>query len=198
MQNKIPFTTKADDLIKLAFNDCVYAWLLIHSHSNPNEFHSYIYKKDFTFQQIAKDINRTRQTVSKRFKELLRTDDNPDGIIMEGNYCGERVYKIPYTNPFQYLHAETVIKLLNLPLKEKKENNENFTTSSKEILENFGHSASHKSAYERIRLNLTVLQGAGIIKFKTICYDNREGMPPMMYVYYVADEGRASDEWLGR
>lgn len=217
MQNKIPFTTKADDLIKLAFNDCVYAWLLIHSHSNPNEFHSYIYKKDFTFQQIAKDINRTRQTVSKRFKELLRTDDNPDGIIMEGNYCGERVYKIPYTNPFQYLHAETVIKLLNLPLKEqkeeliktlayllkkkeikKKENNENFTTSSKEILENFGHSASHKSAYERIRLNLTVLQGAGIIKFKTICYDNREGMPPMMYVYYVADEGKASDEWLGR
>lgn len=216
MQNKIPFTTKATDLKKLAYNDCVYAWLLVHSYDNKDEYHSYIYKNDFTFQQIAKDTHRTRQTVSRRFKEMLITDDNPNGFIKEVVYCGQKAYKLPYTNLFQYLHGETVIKLLNLPLKEQKEeliktlayildkkmqkNNEgskNFYVTAKEIIEAFGHSIGNSQTYERIRLNLTVLQGAGIIKFKTINYDNRNGMPPQMYVYYVSDEGKASDEWLG-
>lgn len=216
MQNKIPFTTKTTDLKKLAYNDCVYAWLLVHSYDNKDEYHSYIYKNDFTFQQIAKDTHRTRQTVSRRFKEMLITDDNPNGFIKEVVYCGQKAYKLPYTNLFQYLHGETVIKLLNLPLKEQKEeliktlayildkkmqkNNEgskNFYVTAKEIIEAFGHSIGNRQTYERIRLNLTVLQGAGIIKFKTINYDNRNGMPPQMYVYYVSDEGKASDEWLG-
>ena len=216
MQNKIPFTTNSTDLRKLAYNDCVYAWLLVHSYENKEEYHSYIYKNSFTFQQIAKDIHRTRQTVSRRFKEMLITEDNPGGFIKETTYCGEKVYKLPYTNPFQYLHGQTVIKLLNLPLKDQKEeliktlayilekkkqknkeSSKNFSVTSKEIIEVFGHSIGHAQTYERIRLNLTVLQGAGIIKFKTIPYGDREGMPPMMYVYYVSDEGRASDEWLG-
>lgn len=216
MQKKIPFTTRQTDLQKLAYNDCIYAWLLVHSYENKDEYHSYIYKNSFTFQQIAKDTHRSRQTVSKRFKEMLCTEDNPDGFIKEATYCGEKVYLLPYSNPFQYLHSETVIKLLNLPLKDQKEeliktlayllekkkqknkeDSKNFCVTAKEILETFGHSAGHKQSYERIRLNLTVLQGAGIIKFKTINYDNRVDMPPQMYVYYVAEEGRASDEWLG-
>ena len=216
MQNKIPFTTNATDLKKLAYNDCVYAWLLVHSYDNKDEYHSYIYKNDFTFQQIAKDTHRTRQTVSRRFKEMLITDDNPNGFIKEVVYCGQKAYKLPYTNLFQYLHGETVIKLLNLPLKEQKEeliktlayildkkmqkNNEgskNFYVTAKEIIEAFGHSIGNRQTYERIRLNLTVLQGAGIIKFKTINYDNRNGMPPQMYIYYISNEGKASDEWLG-
>ena len=213
---KIPFSVEPDKLKRLAYNDCVYAWLLVHSFENKGEYHCYIYKNSFTFQQIAKDIHRSRQTVSRRFNELLRTEDNPFGFITEDIYCGEKVYKLPYSNPFQYLHGETVIKLLNLPLKDQKEeliktlayllkkkkekqleNANNFNITAKEIIEAFGHSAGHKQTYERIRLNLTVLQGAGIIKFKTVNYDNRENMPPHMYVYYVADEGKASDEWLG-
>lgn len=216
MQNKIPFTTNSTDLKRLAYNDCIYAWLLVHSYENKDEYHSYIYKNSFTFQQIAKDTHRSRQTVSRRFKEMLITEDNPCGFIKEVIYCGEKAYKLPYTNPFQYLHGQTVIKLLNLPLKDQKEEliktlayilekkkqknregSNNFNVTSKEIIEAFGHSIGNKQTYERIRLNLTVLQGAGIIKFKTINYDNRDGMPPQMYVYYVSDEGRASDEWLG-
>lgn len=216
MQNKIPFSVELDKLKRLAYNDCVYAWLLVHSFENKGEYHCYIYKNSFTFQQIAKDIHRSRQTVSRRFNELLRTEDNPFGFITEDIYCGEKVYKLPYSNPFQYLHGETVIKLLNLPLKDQKEeliktlayllkkkkekqleNANNFNITAKEIIEAFGHSIGNKQTYERIRLNLTVLQGAGIIKFKTVNYDNRENMPPHMFVYYVADEGKASDEWLG-
>lgn len=216
MQNKIPFTTNTQDLQKLAYNDCVYAWLLVHSYENKDEYHSYIYKNSFTFQQIARDIHRSRQTVAKRFKEMLITDDNPNGFIKEVTYFGNKVYKLPYASPFQYLHGETVIKLLNLPLKDQKEEliktlayllkkkkqkqlegNDNFGVTAKEIIEEFGHSIGHRQTYERIRLNLTVLQGAGIIKFKTINYGLREGMPPQMYIYYVSDEGKASDEWLG-
>lgn len=216
MQNKIPFTTDTTDFKKLAYNDCVYAWLLVHSYENKDQYHSYIYKSDFSFQQIAIDTHRTRQTVSKRFKEMLITDDNPNGFIKEVNYCGKKAYKLPYTNPFQYLHSETVIKLLNLPLKDqkeeliktlayilekkkqkKKEDGKGLCITAKEIIEAFGHSIGNKQTYERIRLNLTVLQGAGIIKFKTINYDNRNNMPPQMYIYYVSDEGKASDEWLG-
>ena len=121
MQNKIPFSVEPDKLKRLAYNDCVYAWLLVHSFENKGEYHCYIYKNSFTFQQIAKDIHRSRQTVSRRFNELLRTEDNPFGFITEDIYCGEKVYKLPYSNPFQYLHGETVIKLLNLPLKDQKE-----------------------------------------------------------------------------
>lgn len=217
MQNKIPFTTNSYNLKQLAYNDCVLAWLLVHSYENKGEFHSYIYKDSFTFKQIAADINRTRQTVSRRFQELLFNEEtNPNGIIIEKKVGGKTAYLIPYSNPFQYLHSETVIKLLNLPLKDQKEEliktlayilerahlaqkegNKNFNISSKEILEEFGRSVGHKQSYERIRLNLTVLQGAGIIKFKTINYNDREGMPPLMYIYYVSKEGRASSEWLG-
>ena len=108
MQNKIPFSVEPDKLKRLAYNDCVYAWLLVHSFENKGEYHCYIYKNSFTFQQIAKDIHRSRQTVSRRFNELLRTEDNPFGFITEDIYCGEKVYKLPYSNPFQYLHGETV------------------------------------------------------------------------------------------
>lgn len=212
MQNKIPFRTSTPILQKLAYNDCVYAWLLVHSYEDKNEFHSYIYKDSFTFKQIGIDIHRHKNTVARRFKELCA-----DGIIQETKVFGKTAYLLHYSNPFQYLHGQTVIKLLNLPLKDQKEeliktlayllekkhqkekeNVSDFTVSSKEILEEFGHSLGNKQSYERIRLNLTVLQGAGIIKFKTINYNDQQGMPPLMYVYYIADEGRASDEWLGK
>lgn len=212
MQDKIPFRTDTRTLQKLAYNDCVYAWLLVHSYNDQNEYHNYIYKNSFTFKQIANDIHRHKDTVSKRFKELCNSR-----IIEEKKVCGETAYLFHYSNPFQYLHGQTVIKLLNLPIKdqkeeliktlayllEKKKQKEkekinDFTVSSKEILQEFGHSLGNKQSYERIRLNLTVLQGAGIIKFKTVNYNDLTGMPPLMYVYYVADEGKASDEWLGK
>lgn len=50
MQNKIPFSVESDKLKRLAYNDCVYAWLLVHSFENKGEHHCYIYKNSFTFQ----------------------------------------------------------------------------------------------------------------------------------------------------
>lgn len=216
-QKKFPFPTSQKEMEHLAYNDCVYAWLLAHSYNNPDEMHSYIYKNSFTLTQIGRDIHRSRQTVSRRLEELIQSEKNPCGFIREKIILGDRVYILPYRNPFQYLHSETVVKLLNLPLKDQKEEliktlayvlekrnlylrqgKSNFTITSKEIIEYFGHSIGNKQTYERIRMNLTVLQGAGIIKFKTVNYDDKVGMPPMMFVYQVNENGKASDEWLGK
>lgn len=156
-QKQIPFTVSSSDLKKMIYNDCVYAWLLVHSYNDENEYHNYIYKNTFTFKQIAKEIHRTAQTVSKRFKELL-----DKGFLIEKKVKGETAYIIPYSNPFEYLDSETVVKLLSLPLKEqkeeliktlayilskysvkKKEGVKNFNLTSKEIIDEFGHSAGH-------------------------------------------------------
>ena len=51
--------------------------------------------------------------------------------------------------------------------------------------------------YENICVIFTILQGAGIIKFKTTSYERRSDgtiLPPQMIVYEVND--KASDEWL--
>lgn len=64
-------------------------------------------------------------------------------------------------------------------------------------METFGHSASHSKQYENMRAIFTILQGAGIIKFKTTSFEKREDgtiLPPQMIVYEVND--KASDEWL--
>lgn len=71
MLRKINFVTNEQKLKEIAYGDTVYAWLLLHSHYDPDEEHNYIYKNEFTYEMIGKDIGRTRQTISKRFKELL-------------------------------------------------------------------------------------------------------------------------------
>ena len=71
MLKQIYFVSNEQKLREMAYGDSVYAWLLLHSHYDPDENHNYIYKKDFTFVDIAADIGKTRQTVSKRFNALL-------------------------------------------------------------------------------------------------------------------------------
>ena len=80
MVNHINFVVNENKLKEMAYGDTVYAWLLLHSHYNPDENHNYIYKKDFTYEQIGRDIGRTRQTVSKRFKELLNPKAKDDEV----------------------------------------------------------------------------------------------------------------------
>lgn len=210
MQDKIPFTTADSDFQKLAYNDNVYAWLLSHSNKNRAENLYYIPKEKATYTQIAREIHKTRQTVAKRIQQLIQY-----GYILEQTFYGKATYIIPIHGPFQYLHTKTVIKLLNLPTEEQKEEliktlayllnkksmyldeSGEFNLTLKEIITAFGHSAGETSNYDRIKTNLTILQGAGIIKFKMINYKDRPNMPPIMHVYYVSPEGRASDEWLG-
>lgn len=121
-----------------------------------------------------------------------------------------------YFKDFESLHGQTVFQLLCLPLDKQKEEiiktyalllkkkriaqregKKNFQTSSKEILKAFGHSCSHNKQYENIRAILTILQGAGIIKFKTTSFERKDDgtiVPPQMIIYEVND--KASDEWL--
>ena len=116
MLNHINFRTDDYTLRKLAYNDCVYAWLLLNSHYNPQEKHNYIYKEEINYCRIAEQIHRSRQTVSKRFKQLIE-----NGVIHEREYKGKTVYKIPYFNEFEELDGETVFQLLCLPFKEQRE-----------------------------------------------------------------------------
>lgn len=219
MEKTIPFRTESAFLKKLAYNDCVYAWLLLHSHFNKNERHNYIYKNEFTFKQIGQDIHRHRDTVSKRFKELIEK-----GIIYEYEYNRKIAYKMAYFEDFEELDGETVLGLLTLPIKEQREEliktyayllarkrqqkqndiNDNinrapiFYTSANDIILAFGHSNGHQQTFDRIRFNLTVLQGAGIIEFEiTPFYKKPDGTfdPSQMRVYKV--NKRASEKWLG-
>lgn len=219
MLKKIPFTTDPKELKDLFYNDNVYAWLLLHSHYNTQEKHNYIYRNSFTFVQIAEDIHRHRETVSKRFKELIEK-----GIITQSTYHGKVVYKMPYEKSFEELDGETTLKLLTLPLHEykeeliktyayllsrkrlqKKEDIEDgydcapiVYTSAHNVMQAFGHSAGHRETFDRFRLIFTILQGAGIIKFEITPFckkPNGDFDPSQMRVYQI--NKRASDEWLG-
>lgn len=208
----IYFRTDEQMLKKMAYSDCVYAWLLLHSHYTEGERHNYIYKNEFTFKQIAADLHRHRDTVSKRFKVLIK-----EGIIFESEYNRKKVYKMTHSNVFEKLHGLTVLRLLTLPIKEQREEliktyafllkrkreaenaGENgFYTSANDIILAFGHSNGNTQIFDSIRLNLTVLQGAGIIEFEiTPFYQRSDGTidPSQMFVYKV--NNKASDKWLG-
>jgi hypothetical protein len=47
---EIKFVTQSKKLIEMAYSDTIYAWLLLHSHYDPDEHHNYIYQKDFTYR----------------------------------------------------------------------------------------------------------------------------------------------------
>ena len=109
MINKINFVVNETKLKEMAYGDTVYAWLLLHSHYNPNENHNYIYANEFTFTMIGKDIHRTRQTVSKRFNELLTPTISGKDLLYYDEY--HKVYILPNFREFEKLDAETVLNL---------------------------------------------------------------------------------------
>lgn len=113
---------------------------------------------------------------------------------------GETVFQL-LCLPFEK-QKEEIIKTYAYLLKKKRLNQKEgfpyFYCSHKEILEEFGHSASHERDYERMRGIFTILQGAGIIRFKTTMAEQKEDgtwRPEMMEIYEV--NKKASDEWLG-
>lgn len=203
--DSIVFPSSIEDLRQLEYNDDILAWWILHFENKA------VQKSDFTYKQISQDIGISRQTASSRFQNLINKKCNR-GFLIEKKNNNSCSYALSYLNKTQLLNKKTVKKLLEINksnkneeliktlvyiLEKKQQKICPFTLTVKEILTNFGHSIGNITAYNRIRNNLDILQGAGIIKFKTVNYDNRDGMPPQMYVYYVADEGKASDEWLG-
>lgn len=210
MLRKINFVTNEQKLKEMAYGDTVYAWLLLHSHYDPDEEHNYIYKNEFTYEMIGKDIGRTRQTISKRFKELLAQSlENKDGVRKDLIYeCGKK-YNLPCFRDFQQLDKDTVLNLFRLCgqsrreellktyawlLKkfEKGEKNISFN----DIILTFGHSKGNEQTYNRYKDILTTLQGAGLIKFRTDVARTQGKYGKTLYVYQV--NKKASQEWLDK
>lgn len=211
MVKAINFVTANQELKDMAYGDSVYAWLLLHSHYDKEEQHNYIYRKDFTFEQIGKDIGRTRQTVSKRFKELLELNQKDDRrgrtyfIIDEGKYL-----IMPCFRDFQQLDSETILNLFRLGSKTRREeliktyawllkkwSNKEKDISYTEMIDTFGHSRGNEETYNRYKDILTTLQGAGLIKFRTTLVTGTNGrFNKSLYVYQV--NKKASQEWLDK
>lgn len=214
MLNKINFVVNQNKLREMAYGDTIYAWLLLHSHYNEIEDHNYIYKKDFSYTEIGKDIHRTRQTISTRFNALLgKRDDIGKPLI----YYEEKskAYILPSFREFEKLDAETVLNLFWLcgegDTKRKEEliktyawikkqfKNKNKQISFEDLIQAFGHSDGNKQIYARYKDILTTLQGAGLIKFRTDIntYRDAKGQFSKTFYIYQVNE-RASKEWLDK
>lgn len=212
MLAKINFVVNKTKLKELAYNDSIYAWLLLHSHYNPDEDHNYIYEKEFTFTQIGKDIHRTRQTVSTRFKDLLNSNSSntKDFLVYDSS---SKVYLLPCFKDFEKLDAETVLNLfwlygqgnpshkeeliktyawLKRQIKEK-----NKEISYNDMIKAFGHTKGNEQTYQRYKDIMTTLQGAGLIKFRTDLNRNAKGQYDKTFYIYQVNE-KASKEWLDK
>lgn len=205
----------------MAYGDAIYAWLLLHSHYDPDENHNFIYKRDFTFKQIGKDIGRNEKTVSRRFKELLppekaKDNDNKEHSILkdliwydERNKC----YILPCFRDFQTLDAQTVLNLFRLNSQKSRREEliktyawlrkqfelKNKDISYNDLIQAFGHSFGNEQTYDRYKDILTTLQGAGLIKFRTDLtnFRGKDGKyEKTLYIYQV--NKYASQEWLDK
>lgn len=210
MNKQIYFVTGAKQLREMAYGDTVYAWLLLHSHYNPDEDHNYIYQKDFTYEMIAKDIGRTRQTVSKRLDDLLNSNEIKGSKDLIWKYDKD-VYIMPCFRDFQKLDAETVLNLFRLTSEAKRREElvktyawllKKFSKNEKEIsytevMREFGYTSSTKQIYGRFKDIFTTLQGAGLIKFRTDKIRQTDGkFGKTLYVYKV--NRKASKDWLDK
>lgn len=213
MLKKICFTVNQQKLKEMAYSDSIYAWLLLHSHYDPDEDHNYIYKNEFTYEEIGKDIHRTRQTVSKRFKELLDLNSNRGKDLIFYNESS-KYYILPCFRDFEELDADTVLNLFwlygqgNKNRKEeliktyawlKKHIKTSKNVSYEDLINAFGHTKGNEQTYQRYKEILTVLQGAGLIKFRTDMVrprDSKGKFEKTFYVYQVND--KASQEWIDK
>lgn len=71
------------------YYDTVYAWLQVHSSWSPGDDTRWIATKDVKFVQIADDLGISRQTASKKFKELLEID----GLVVQND--SKKRYDLP-------------------------------------------------------------------------------------------------------
>lgn len=187
---QINFVVGEDKLREMAYSDAIYAWLLLHSSYDKDKNYNYIYASSFKFVQIAEEIGKTRQTVSKRFKELLELNDStkhPDvkgrPLLIEktNRATGKKYYILPCFKEFQALDSETVMNLFRIctkaPRREeliktyvwllRKYENGDRDFSYGEIMDVFGHSRHNEEIYNRYKDIFTTLQGAGLITFTT-------------------------------
>jgi len=212
MLNQIYFVTNETKLKEMVYNDSIYAWLLLYSHYSPDENHNYIYRKDFTYEQIGKALGKTRQTVSKRLTKLIEDEKDSDRPLIYESTDKKKLY-LPCFREFQKLDKQIVLNLFRLcslaPRREeliktyawlRKKNEEGQKDFSlNDLIEVFGHSKGNEQTYNRYKDILTTLQGAGLIKFRTDMIQNRTKkgeFSKTLYIYQVNKS--ASKEWLDK
>ena len=203
----IPYPSEQEKLLKIADRDTVFAWLLLKSNFNQNEHWNYIYKRDVVISRIAEDLGRSRQWAAKKLKRLIG-----EGIVED---MGDH-YRLPHTNKYQKLDGETVLNLLkiydifqnpeeviNLFVylvdqweKCKKTNEQSFLITPKWLLQYFGKPTNHSSQYNHMKGMLTLLQGAGIVKFRTTICVSRGLQYKALEVYEVFNH--ATQDWLDK
>jgi hypothetical protein len=183
LATQIYFPASKRELKNMEYGDAIYTWLLLHSHYNINKNCNCIYKADFTYEAIGKDIGRTRQTVSKRLKKLLSSSSDrseEENLIIESDKC----YLLPYFKDSQTLDKELILELLNFSKNScneeliktyvwllKKYKKEEKAISYGDIITAFGHTKGNKQVYNRYKNNFSILQKAGLVKFNTSAVD---------------------------
>lgn len=212
MLGQVYYVTNENKLREMAYSDAIYAWLLLYSHYSPDENHNYIYKKDFTYDEIGKSLGKTRQTVSKRLKKLIEDEKESVRPLIYESEDGKILY-LPCFREFQKLDKQTVLNLFRLcslaPRREeliktyawlrKKSEEGQKEFSLNDLIEVFGHSRGNEQTYNRFKDILTTLQGAGLIKFRTDIdhIRNKKGeFCKTLYIYQV--NKKASQEWLDK
>lgn len=153
----------------IEYSDVVFGWLFSHSFLEDGEY--FIFKSDFSFTQLAKELNKSRVTISKRFSTLVQKN-----FISEVKINNREAYKIEKYKFFIGVSKDFINHFLRLPLIAKEEEalktylwlrlqfdlgNTDF--SYIDLIENFGHSKGHNKIYNRYKIILNEFQNQKLI-----------------------------------
>lgn len=158
------------DLFKtIGYSDIIFGWLFSHSFlENENYF---IFKEDFSFTQLAKELNKNRITISKRFNILIQKN-----FISEVKVKNKTAYKIEQYNFFTNVSKNFINYFLCLPFVTKEEEflktylwlkfqfqRGEVDFSYGDLIESFGHAKGNKKIYDRFKTILDELQNQKLI-----------------------------------
>lgn len=193
---------------QISYNDAIYIWLLAHSCYNDIEKYNYINGDNSTYIDIGKEIGKSRQTVSKRFKSLLNNSNTIELLYYDKN---KNIYIFPNFKETTKIKKETISILLRLcyenPELEElikiylwikmQYEQSNKSIGLNDLIAAFGHSKGNKQIYNRYKDILTTLQGAGLIKFKTTLSRSQNGQYFKSLIISEVNR-KASQEWLDK
>lgn len=162
------------DLFKtIEYSDIIFGWLFSHSFLENEDY--FIFKEDFSFTQLAKELNKNRITISKRFNILIQKN-----FISEVKIKNKIAYKIEQQNFFINVSKNFINDFLCLPFVTKEEEflktylwlksqfqKGKIDFSYRDLIESFGHSKGNKKVYDRFKIILNELQNQKLIILDT-------------------------------
>ena len=162
-----------DSFKTIEYSDAIFGWLFSHSFFENGDY--FIFKEDFSFTQLAKELNKNRITISKRFDILIQNN-----FISEAKIKNKMAYKIEQQNFFINVSKNFINDFLCLPFVTKEEEflktylwlKSQFQKgktdfSYGDLIESFGHSKGNKKVYDRFKIILNELQNQKLIILDT-------------------------------